>query len=243
MHPIELDPYANLPFAGYLCEITKQPEIYWSLMHFLEAEKYRGIDDQYRRYLLTMRETEDFRLETAGVPVAGAALEQWREVRERAIHAGLFMQFAQNKDALAQILLSDNFECRSEAIRAARDRIAERLASPDPLRRVLFIGAQSEDDGDALTPVFNHIFSQRQPDEICALIEPGVGFAAAQYAQNNFIPFRATACVTADIAEAIARASHVFQIGSDEDVSEHVLNAFVQAQDLGKTTHKFGRPG
>lgn len=242
LHPIELDPYAALPFSGYLCEVTNKPETYWSLMHFLEAEKYRGIDDQYRRYLLSIRDTEDFRLETAGVPVAAPALAQWGEVRERAIHAGLFMQFAQHKDTLAQVLLSDNFECRAEAISAARDRIVERVTSTEPWRRVLFIGAQGDEfNCESLGLVFSHIFSKRQPDEISALVEPGVGFVVAKYAQRNLIPYRATECSAEKIEEAVERASHVFQIGSDDEVGEHVLTAFQLAQSKGKTAHKLSR--
>jgi hypothetical protein len=239
LHPIELDPYAELPFAGYVCEVTNQPETYWSLMHFLEAEKYRGVDDQYRRYLLSIRNTEDFRLETAGIPVPDAALEQWRAVRERAIHAGLFMQLAQNKDSLAQVLFSDSFECRAEAIRAARDRIVERVASPEPWRRVLFIGSQTDAfNCESMASVFDHIFSKRQPDEIAALIEPGVGLVTAKYAQTHYIPFRASDSATASIVEAIERSSHVFQIGHDDEVGDRIRSAFQCAQEMGKTAHK-----
>lgn len=242
MQSIELDPYAELPFTGYLDEITNQPESYWSLMHYLEAEKYRGLDDQYRRYLLSIRDTEDFKLETAGVPVAGEALENWRQVREMAIHAGLFMQLSQNKESLAHVLLSDSFECRADAICVARDRIVDRVASTDPWLRVMFIGAQSDAfNCESLASVFDHIFSKRLPDEISALVEPGVGFVASKYAQINYIPFRASHCTMENIADAVDRASHVFQIGSDEEVGEHVRSAYALALDKGKTVHKLGR--
>lgn len=241
MQSFELDPYAELPFAGYLCDITKHPETYWSLMHFLEAEKYRGVDDQYRRYLLSIRDTDDFRLETVAIPISEQAQESWRQVREKAIHTGLLMQFTQNKDHLAGVLLSDSFECRAEAIRVARDRIIERISSQNPWLRVLFIGAQGERfNSQSLASVFDHIFSQRQPDEILTLIEPGVGYAAAKYAQDNLIPFRASDCTPLNIENAIERASHVFQIGCDNEVGEHVFAAVQRAKELGKTVHMLG---
>jgi len=241
VHTFELDPYAELPFAGYLCDITKHPETYWSLMHFLEAEKYRGVDDQYRRYLLSIRDTDDFRLETVAIPVSEEAQVIWRQVREKAIHTGLLMQFAQNKDHLAGVLLSENFECRADAIRVARDRIIERISSDSPWLRVMFIGAQGERfNSQSLASVFDHIFSQRLPDEILAVIEPGVGYAAAKYAQEHLIPFRACDCTPVNVENAIDRASHVFQIGCDSEVPVHVLSAVKRAKEQGKTVHTLG---
>jgi hypothetical protein len=238
MHSFELDPYAELPFVGYLCDISKHPETYWSLMHFLEAEKYRGVDDQYRRYLLSIRNIDDFKFETSAIPTSEEAKESWRQVREKAIHTGLLMQFSQNKDHLAGVLLSDSFECRSSAIRVARDRILERVSSKNPWLRVLFIGSQgARFTINSLTSVFDHIFSQRLPDEILALIEPGVGYAAAKYAQESLTPFRAFDCAPASITNAVERASHVFQIGCDNEVDEHVITAVQRAKEQGKTVH------
>lgn len=65
--PPVFDPYEHRPFQGYMCSEGRQVETYLSLMHFIEAEKFRGLDEGYRRYILSIEDRDDFILETAGI--------------------------------------------------------------------------------------------------------------------------------------------------------------------------------
>lgn len=233
------DPYDQIPFAGYLSDIDGQPETYWSLMHFLEAEKMRGVDDQYRRYLLELRDRDYFVMETACI---GQSIrrEDWSEVRASVIYAGLMMQLAQNKEALQHSLLADSFQCEAEIITEVRASLLERLRDPEPLRRVLFVGTGQEQNAQ-INSLFDHIFMKRKPDEIITFAEPGVCTAAAKYAHAHYIPFRAFSLqedLSAVAQDAVSRSSHVFQIGADDSATPITKIAFDLACQTKKTAHQ-----
>lgn len=232
------DPYVELPFDGYLCDLAGKPERYWSLMHFLESAKLSGVDDQYRRFLLSIRDRDDFQLETTGISCIALNIERWQAVRLQAIYAGLFMQLAQNKSELQPILLSENFTCAASPIVSARGELIERLTSPDPLRRILFLGLERPVD-NVIFSAFDKIFAKRKPDEIIVLGSSGLSFAASRYAHEHYIPIRVVGseCENA-VQAALEKASHVFQIGEDQEVSELTITAYSLAGSLQKPTFK-----
>lgn len=233
------DPYDEIPFTGYLSDHDGKPETYWSLMHFLEAEKVKGVDEQYRRYLLDLRDRTHFVMETACI---GQAIRRtdWPEVRGAAMFAGLMMQLSQNKQRLHDIILADDFQCPAEAITAVRNRLLDRLQDPEPLRRVLFVGT-SKEQSSTIDALFDHIFTKRKPDEIISFVEPGVATAAAKYAHKHYIPIRTFSLgddLSAVAQDAVSRCSHVFQIGADDTASPITRIAFDNACQTQKTTHK-----
>lgn len=236
------DPYAERPFVGYRCPITGNPESYWSMMHFVEAEKLRGVDNDYRAYILGLRDRDDFILETAGVAAQFEPSACWVENRLRALYAGLYMQLVQSKDSLMPFIMDERCEYPSPAIKQARDAIVERLASPEPWRRVLFLG-QGE-VSDQVTGVLAHIFSNRNPDELFILNESGVAGTVEQYAHDNYIPIRILEGDAASFSpkDFLGRLSHVFCLGSLDAASESARRTYDAASEEGLNIHQVDLP-
>lgn len=236
------DPYAELPFVGYRCPISGNPETYWSFMHFVEAEKLRGVDDDYRAYILGLRDRDDFILETAGISAQFEPSEFWVEGRRQALYAGLYMQLVQNKDSLMPIIIDEGFESPSPGIKHARDAIVDRLGSPEPWRRVLFLG-QGEESA-RVTGILDHIFSNRNPDEMFMLSEPGIADAVEQYAHDKYIPIRILGVDAARHSpeDLLGSLSHVFFLGSLGSASESARCTYEAALAQGLNIHQIDLP-
>ncbi|WGK63396.1 hypothetical protein QAO71_17800 (plasmid) [Halopseudomonas sp. SMJS2] len=231
------DPYAEIPFVGYRCPVKGNPESYWSMMHFVEAEKLRGVDDEYRAYILGLRDRDDFILETAGVAAQFEPSAYWVENRLLALYAGLYMQLVQNKDKLMPIIGDEEYEYPSPALKQTRDSIVERLASPEPWRRVLFLG-QGEDSVQ-VSGIMDHIFSNRNPDEIFILNEPGTSDAVERYAHDNYIPIRILGIdASYSSKEFLGKISHVFCLGSLDAASESARSAYDSVSAEGMKIHQ-----
>ncbi|MAG65029.1 MAG: hypothetical protein CMK74_04040 [Pseudomonadales bacterium] len=236
------DPYAELPFAGYSCPVSGNQENYWSLMHFVEAEKLRGVDDDYRAYVLGLRDREDFILETAGVAAQFDPGEFWVANRQRALYAGLYMQLVQNKDTLMPTIIDDEVEYPSPGIKHARNAIVERLASREPWRRVLFMGQEKQ--SDRVPGILDHIFTNRMPDEMFILNEPGVSRTVEQYAHDNYIPIRIFGDFppSSSSKDILGSLSHVFFLGSHADASESARRTYEAASAQGMNIHQVDLP-
>ncbi len=232
------DPYAELPFVGYKSPITGEQEKYWSLMHFVEAEKLQGVDDEYRSYILGLKDKDDFILETAGVAAQFEPSSHWMEQRLNALYAGLFMQLVQNKEAYTPILMNGDLHYHSSTIREARDNLVTRLASSEPWRRVLFLGQQAH--SDSVPDILNHIFVNRRPDELFVLDETGVADTVAQYSHDNYIPIR---IIGGDegmeaISASMKKLTHIFMLGDIDSASTLGRQAVQYASENGIKVHQ-----
>ena len=237
------DPYQPLPFKAYglFDGASVEQETCASLMHYVEAEKFLGVDEQYRRFILSIQDTEDFMLETAGVSQARRR-QDWFQVRDRLIRAGAWMQLVQHKDHLCDRLLAGELSCKLGPINDAIASIRERLMSDEPLRKVLITGAVEFTNQETVFAMLDSIFARRQADEIIVTDEMGVGRLAARYAHHHYIPIR----VVGDTAEndeaaleiVLSHASHVFVATHNGQSSRFADTCFVAASEAGKIAHK-----
>ncbi|MCT7340366.1 hypothetical protein N5K55_04850 (plasmid) [Pseudomonas aeruginosa] len=186
-------------------------------MHFIEAEKFRGLDEGYRRYILSIEDRDDFILETAGI-TQGVRRPDWDEIKAPMVRAGLWMQLVQHKDSMVPLVTHPGCECPVGLVNEAIQEIYERLHSGDPLRKVLLAGDDSPDAlrNSSFDEVLDHIFNVRQPDEVIVSADGGVSMRSAAYAARRYIPLRflPRAQSAAEFAEnAISQATHVFLLG------------------------------
>lgn len=250
MNPPIYDPYAALPFVGYLRPGSLQPETYFTLMHFVESEKFRGVDEPYRQYLLTLSDTDDFLFETAGVS-QGIRREDWESIKVGMIRAGMWMQLVQHQQALSTSLLQPGCKTSIDLITQVGEQIYTRLVKAnheegEQLRRVVLTGDCSTVDG-SIFGVFDQIFTNRLPDEIYIAAEDGVALLAEQYCIQRYIPIRVfefnDRTEKEAATDALLKGTHVFSIGrsdhSDSLFSEQVMEL---ATISGKPAHRIKWP-
>jgi hypothetical protein len=231
------DPYAEMPFLGYKSP-SGEPEKYLSIMHFVEAEKLRDVDNEYRSYILGLRDRDDFILETAGIASQWEPSPRWAENRLQGIYAAIFMQLVQNKDTIMPILMNEDLQYPSVTIKQARDSLVSRVTSAEPWRRVLFLGQR--EDSDLIPGILDHIFTNRNPDEIFVLDEPSISTAVDRYSHDNYIPIRIIGTGQSENVSAdwMDKLSHIFLMGSLDSASAASKYAFEMASSKGTKIHQ-----
>jgi predicted NAD-dependent protein-ADP-ribosyltransferase YbiA (DUF1768 family) len=244
------DPYTTLPFVGYRRPGSHQPETYFSLMHFVESEKFRGVDESYRQYLLTLDDPEDFLLETAGV-TQGMRRDDWDVIKVGMIRAGMWMQLVQHQQALTDSLLQPGCKSSIDLVTHVAEQIYSRLIKAnheegEQLRRVVLTGDCTISDGSVLG-LFDQIFANRLPDEIYIAAEDGVALLAEQYCIRRYIPIRVFDLTGRSIEEAteevLSKGTHVFSIGSEDRSDSHFSNRALElANSDGKPAHRIKWP-
>lgn len=240
------DPYATLPFHGYRSPGSLKPETYPSLMHFIESEKYRGVDDSYRRYLLTLTDQDDFLFETAGL-AQGGRRPDWEVIKAPMIRAGMWMQLVQHQEALANSLLQPGCMTSIQLVTHAAEQTYNRLHKAsheegEQLRRVVLTGDCSVRD-ESIYGLFDQVFANRLPDEIYLAAEDGVSRLAEQYCIQRYIPARLFSFSDIEVeqaaANALAKGTHVFSISaSDQSDSAFAELVLEMAAASGKPNHR-----
>lgn len=240
------DPYAGLPFVGYRRPGSQHPETYVSLMHFVESEKFRGVDESYRQYLLTISDPEDFLFETAGV-TQGIRREDWDSIKVAMIRAGMWMQLIQNQAECAGSLLKPGCTTPIELITHVAELTYIRLVKAnheegEQLRRVVLAGDCSLCD-EAVSTLFDQIFVNRMPDEIYVAAESGLSVLAEEFCIRHYIPIRVFefggSTPEQAAAEALIKATHVFSIGqTDQSDSAFAQCVMEMASASGKPAHR-----
>ena len=239
---ITYDPYEFLPFIGYASPEHPLGEQYFSLMHFIESEKFRGVDEGYRSYLRTLSDPVDFRLETVGVAQCRHRSD-WDGVKSSLIQAGLWMQLVQRQDELRErVLIPDcttGINLIDDAARSIYKRLIEANKPEEALRRVVLTGDAEMKPGK-LKPVLDSVFQSRGPDEIYLVVEQGAARLAGEYAISMYIPVRVfEECGAHETAKALMlKGTHVFSFGREQhpttDFSQAVLEL---AKEQGKPAH------
>lgn len=239
------DTYKALPFRGYRSAAQPLGDECTSLMHFVESEKYRGIDESYRQYVLSLTDKEDFFLETVGIGQA-VVRPDWNEVRSSLITAGLWMQLFQRPDDIGPFLMDPNCQTGIRLIDNAAQSVYQRLCEASDegngLRRVVLAGDLNITDKEVFS-VFDQLFSTRLPDEIIVTTEAGIADLAHQYSLMRYIPVRCLPHQASDLGDAVSLAlikgTHVFLMaGADSSDSAFAEGVFELAKSQGKIAHR-----
>lgn len=239
------DPYAILPFSAYRSAECPEGECCYSLMHFIESEKFRGVDESYRVFLLGQADPDDFLLET-GVIHPSLVRGDWADVRFALIRAGMWMQLVQHQDALRDALLQPGCSTGISLLDEVAADIYQRLTAAQEtggeLRRVVIAGDLSIDN-ESVFETFDHLFQIRQPDEVCVSTEAGVAELVHRYAQSRYIPVRTfdiAAGVQSCASALLDKGTHVFTVSKSETSDSALANQLLaMATAQGKVAHRF----
>lgn len=239
------DPYAILAFNAYRSPDYPVGERCYSLMHFVESEKFRGVDECYRRFLLDQEDAEDFLLETGAID-QGNVREDWAQVRFALIRAGMWMQLIQNQDALRDSLLKPDCTTGVPLIDKVAASIYARLVEAgqpgNELRRVVLAG-DVHLIGESVFHTLDHLFQNRLPDEIYVSDESGLAELVQRYALARYIPIRVFVLgddVDACAAAILEKGTHVFTVSVEEQSNSLLANRLLSlATEQGKTVHRF----
>lgn len=235
---ITFDPFERLPFRGYIEPGSGRQAYYLSLAHFIHSERFRGIDDQYRSYLLRLEDIELFRLEVDCIGQTGVDSEDWAQNKHRLLYAGIFMQAIANRDRYGELLQAG--EALSVAASSYTDELAIAMGefihdvkgSQDKLK-VAFIGACS--DRAYAKECLEVIFAKRLPQCLFAIEDDPCSMGISCYARESATAFvLLDAALSAEvIADNLARRStHVFQFVG-EGSSALSTEAALLAADAG----------
>ncbi|SBW84274.1 hypothetical protein PVE_R2G0245 [Pseudomonas veronii 1YdBTEX2] len=241
--PPSYDPYAFLPFVAYRSFDRPESEFCYSLMHFVESEKFRGVDESYRQFLLKQDDRDDFLLETGAIDQGGVR-QDWPQVRFALIRAGMWMQLVQHQDHLRESLLQAGCETGVPLIDQVAADIYERLMKAhepgNELRRVVLAGDLGVVDAE-IFKTFDHLFQNRMPDEIYVSDEPGVAEMVHKYALTKYIPLRVFTSAEEDCAgQMLTKGTHVFTISVEAESDSSLTNRLLQlAAEQGKVFHRF----
>jgi hypothetical protein len=217
---LKFDPYDPLPFLGYIDADTGRQEHCHSLAHFFHAERLRGVDEHYRRYLLQLDDPELFQLEVEDI--GGSTLvsrDGWDAIQENVLYAGVYMQAVANRAAYAKLINAAPDlvvkDCSfSVPLANALGKFISDLSDQASRLRVGFIGKTSD---DFARNCFSVLFAKNHPQCLFAIEDDGCAFIVSQFAQSAAAAFALIESSLSEdsIAENIQRrCSHVFRFVS-----------------------------
>lgn len=242
MSTSELNHYDAIPFFGFRSSVSKmmgsfvERDRYFSLMHFIETEKFRGVDEQYRRYLVSLTDTQELVMETAGVS-GGMRRPDWESIRDRLIRCALWFQLTQNKDLLLPRYLNPaGIYCDEPLIQNQIDFIRAHISSGKPLKRVLICCLETATPS-AVHSIVAKLFEENLPDELVLLEGQSSCNFSQELALSNYIPTRLHDAKKDDLAELVeGYLSHVIVLGTGP-MPDLVQEVFSAAQVQGHTCH------
>ena len=220
---ITFDPFATMPFTGYIDPSTGRQERYLSLAHFVHSERLSGVDERYRKYLLNLDDPELFRLEVDGVGFTGGDRPDWEALRPRLMYAGIFMQALSNREHYGQLIanaaqLSIAHCSFSSDAALAMGQFIDDLQAPQDKLKVVFLGGCV--DQDYVSSCLEVIFAKRSPQCLLALEDDGCASCISAFARRHGSPFSMLSSSLSEqaLAESIRlRCTHVFHFVGQND--------------------------
>lgn len=196
-----LSPYDIIPFTGFRtpCDPYAPPasarlfederETYLSLMHWFESEKFRGITERYRRYLLMVPDPALVQMEASGFSSTHRRAD-WDSVRARVVLCGLFFLFQSNPDLFLAFRQAAAIRSDDELVSKALASLKAAFTDGQAAKR---IHAMVAGPGDYTAPIDVHhrldgVFEKARPFSVLVTGETGVGHAAEAWALRHYIP-------------------------------------------------------
>ncbi|MCF5371327.1 hypothetical protein [Pseudomonas syringae] len=232
-----LDPFEPLAFFGYIDTSTGRQEKYLSLAHFIHSERVAGVDEDYRRYLLQLDDTELFRLEVDGVGLNSADKPDWHENKIRLLYAGIYMQALANRERYGQLLSGEanlaiaHCSFSADAAEAMGHFVAD-LHNPQDNLKVAFLGATR--DVSFIGNCLAVIFARKGPQCLLALEDDGCSSGVSAFARKEAASFALIASSLSEDAiteNILRRSTHIFHFASanDSELTSAVVSRLKEA--------------
>lgn len=232
MNTFEYNPISEIPFEGFCSSPDSQPDQYQSLMHWILSEKYRGVDESLRRYLLTISDLEILQMEANGIN-SQYLRPDWHRVQSKVIECGLWFQMLSNPGLMEELVSAEELACPDEDVTQEIISFYNCLTSDESYMRVAILGPEDFDDRDFVHESFSHIFASVTPKIIYTFGGAGASWIAESWGQDQYIPVRrVTGSTDNELALSIAQfATHAIDYSRQTNRSPLVaatLEAFDQ---------------
>jgi predicted NAD-dependent protein-ADP-ribosyltransferase YbiA (DUF1768 family) len=199
-----------LPFHGYRTPrdngsgFERGPaEIYPSLEHFYQSEKFRGVDESYRRLIMSLPTAREAR--KAGNRHEGR--EDWNEVRERIMACGIWFKMREYRLWRRHLLARANagelvgaysFKDKFWVERTGDDTLSRYdrllLSVLGRMRgksmRVLITGSREFSNAFLFNTKLDSLLSRVVPDEVVVSCARGADSLAEQWAMSRYLPVK-----------------------------------------------------
>jgi hypothetical protein len=218
-----LDPFELMPFTGYIDPMTGRQESYLSLAHFVHSERFAGVDEHYRKYLMKLGDPELFRLEVDGVGVTCPDNPDWVAQKTRLLYSGIYMQALANRERYAELLSKADIlsiaDCSfSQDAAEAMGEFVRDVQTPTDKIKVAFTGAVH--DVEYVESCLGIVFARKRPQCLLSIEDDACSIGVSAYARQDAVPFDLLdAAMPEDaVAENIKRrTSHIFHfLGGDD---------------------------
>lgn len=204
------DTQETLPFHGYRTPLDNgsgfergPAEIYPSLEHFYQSEKFRGVDEGYRRLIISLPTAREAR--KAGNRHEGR--EDWNDVRERVMACGMWFKMREYRLWRRQLLVRANagyiagsysFKDKFWIERTGDDALSryDRLLLSVLSRmrgksmRVLVTGSREFSNAFLFSTKLDSLLSRTTPDEVVIACARGADSMAEQWAMSRLLPVK-----------------------------------------------------
>ncbi len=198
-----------LPFHGYRTlrdngsGFDRGPaEIYPSIEHFYQSEKFRGVDEGYRRLIISLPTAREAR--KAGSRHEGR--EDWNDVRERVMSCGMWFKMREYKLWRRQLLMMAN-SGGLNGVYSFKDKFWNELGEDSLSRydrlllsvlgrmrgksmRVLVTGSREFSNAFLFSTKLDSLLSRARPDEVVIACARGADSMAEQWAIARHLPVK-----------------------------------------------------
>lgn len=244
------DPAVAIPFLGFRqpgdesCQapFDDGPEYYPSFLHWYESEKFRGISERYRRYLMLLEDASIVSMEASGFSDSHKRAD-WETHRERVITCGLLFQFTQNVDLLNTLLDSETVICRYPLFEQGLANIKALLSGQRRGVHVAVHGDAACQDASIVMSRLDAMFSKTRPDTLLLTDEDGVPVLAEAWALKHHVAIeRLPLCehdedpVTARHQRLVAGATHVILLAQNPHEPPFIQAIKALAESEGRQT-------
>lgn len=223
-------------------------EQYSSIEHFVQSEKFRGVNEQLRQHIMLLPTAREAR--KAALKAPDMVRRDWEQIRNDVMAAGIWFKFMEHQRYAQALLASPDLAANSYRFKdhywsEARDGISsgfyrrlllqfrERLQAG--IMRVVVTGSPEFTNYQLLDAKLRSLFRQRKADELIIKCDRGTDGCAERWAIANHVPVKhlplrgsqSKAERTKQSNEALSLATHaiVFWQGRSVRTAEFVTAA------------------
>lgn len=209
LHPVPIRVDALLPFPGYRplvvnsSRLGRRPELFPTLEHYYQAERFRGGDASVRARVLCAPSAHEAR--KIALTHKDQERQDWLHVHEAIMLSGIWMMLREHPRHARQLLRADLETSVAYPFRdmywgndrpgASKDRFrvllgAIRSRLTRPTTRVLVCGSRSFSNAFLLSTKLNALLAKTRPDVMLIGGDSGTDDLAEQWAITHQVPVR-----------------------------------------------------
>lgn len=199
----------SLPFHAYRkrglepCTFAKgPPELYASIEHWYQSEKFRGVDEGFRLHLMSLPSPREVR--KAALKRDAEISEDWIRRQNRIMAAGIWMKAAEHPDFKKLIVEATSFETaytfNDHYWGSARPGVSvgfyAKLLSWIQRRMIKgpktlgVVGSKAFANPQLLHSKLDVLFDRGEPNEVVCGLGTGIDEFTESWALNRYIPVR-----------------------------------------------------